>query len=109
MANRHTHTKAHNNKNAEPKKFKKNEEDYRKNLNKTYYQATKDKRHENDKTTKNTLINYYKRLLGEEFVLNVLLTYGLELGLEKIKQHRNENKPSVIRFNFSVLPNENIL
>ena len=108
MANRHTHTKAQNQKTTDPKKFKKYEEDYRKNLNKAYYQTTKDKRHSDDKNTKNTLVNYYKRLLGEDFVINILLTYGLEKGLERIKQHRCENKLSIIKFNFSVLPNTEV-
>jgi len=68
--------------------LKKTDENYFKNKNKLYYLEIK-----NDPVkAKSSLISYYKRRYGKDFVLNLIETLGQEQALKKLSVYKNELK-----------------
>lgn len=65
-----------------------NNPDYFKTKNKVYYQTIK----ENPYRAKSSLINYYKKRYGDELVLNLIETFGLDEGLNQLRLYKNELK-----------------
>ena len=58
-----------------------NDEDYFKIKNKQYY--------ENTKSSKSSLINYYKKKYGDAVVLELIKTLGLEKALNELRVYKN--------------------
>ena len=80
------HTKATIPKSKYGVKF--NDPEYFKTKNKQYYQLIK----ENPIKSKATLINYYKKKYGEELVLNLIESLGLEQALNQLRIYKYELK-----------------
>ena len=69
-------------------KYDAKDKDYIKEKNKKYYEETKS----NPIKSKATHIAYYKKKYGEQFVLNIIHTLGIEDGLSHLKKLKYEFK-----------------
>jgi len=69
-------------------KYSPTDKDYIREKNKKYYEEIK----ANPMKAKATHISYYKKKYGEQFVLNIINSLGLDDGLNHLKQLKNEFK-----------------
>jgi hypothetical protein len=96
MTNLYAHLK-HNTINLNsPKQHKTQQADYWKLKNKSYYQATKEKRKNDENESKHSLIYYYKKKLGDDVVIYLVRSLGLANAIKQMKKMKSDNNETII-------------